>query len=65
VGRGGADFARCFRPGRPSFQPDSRDAHWSFERSVKGLDKAIDALGVRTPFPQEDEGEGEEPTDAG
>ncbi len=65
----GAEFDRIMKlldyfdrkPNRPAtrFRPDSRHAPWSFERAIKTLDKALDALGDRrTPFLKE-EGEPE------
>lgn len=49
------------KPNRPAtrFQPGSRHAPWSFERAIAALDKALDALGERTPFPPELKGEGD------
>lgn len=57
----GAEFDRIMKllayldrkPNRPAAnaRPGSRHAPWSFERAVKALDKALDALGERPPFP--------------
>jgi hypothetical protein len=47
------------KPNRPAthYQPGSKHAPWSFERAIKDLDKALDALGDRrTPFPPDVKG---------